>query len=114
VISKLKPCPFCGVVPAISGSLGRFRLIHSCDAIRTNTGLGQREDLIKVWNNQSILDAGKLMANAPLVVEMSSRIAELENLTQMIIDAESADGSLIPIMYHAWLHKAKALKEQVK
>ena len=40
------------------------------------------------------------------------RIIELENLTQMIIDAESADGSLITIMYHAWLHKAKALKKQ--
>ena len=51
--AQLKPCPFCGVVPAISGSLGRFSLIHSCDAIRTNTGLGQRADLIKVWNNQN-------------------------------------------------------------
>ena len=37
---------------------------------------------------------------------------EYQDLTQMIIDAESAEGSLITIMYHAWLHKAKALKEQ--
>ena len=40
------------------------------------------------------------------------RIAELEGLAQMIIDAESADTSLIPIMFYTWLHKAKALKEQ--
>ena len=50
--------------------------------------------------------------SANLVVEMVEHIAELEDLTQMIIDAESAEGSLITIMYHAWLHKAKALKEQ--
>ena len=40
------------------------------------------------------------------------RIAELEDLAQMIIDAESADPRVIPLMYNAWLHKAKALKEQ--
>ena len=40
------------------------------------------------------------------------RIAELEDLAQMIIDAESADPRVIPLMYNAWLHKANALKEQ--
>ncbi len=40
------------------------------------------------------------------------RIAELEDLAQMIIDAESADLRVLPLMYQAWLHKAKALKEQ--
>lgn len=40
------------------------------------------------------------------------RIAELEDLAQMIIDAESADPRVISLMYNAWLHKAKSLKEQ--
>lgn len=44
--------------------------------------------------------------------ELRKRIAELEDLAQMIIDAESADPRVIPLMYNAWLHKAKALKEQ--
>ena len=43
---------------------------------------------------------------------LQKRIAELAGLAQMIIDAESADTSLIPIMFYTWLHKAKALKEQ--
>lgn len=34
---------------------------------------------------------------------------ELEDLAQMILDAESADESLISIMFHAWLNKAKEL-----
>ena len=38
------------------------------------------------------------------------RIEELEELVDMLIDCQSADPSLIPIMYHAWLHKAKELK----
>jgi hypothetical protein len=38
------------------------------------------------------------------------RIEELEELVDMLIDSESADPSLIPIMYHTWLHKAKWLK----
>ena len=40
------------------------------------------------------------------------RIAELEDLAQMIIDAESADLRVLPLMYQAWLHKAKALQEK--
>ena len=38
------------------------------------------------------------------------RISELDELVDMLIDCQSADASLIPIMYHAWLHKAKWLK----
>ena len=40
------------------------------------------------------------------------RIAELEDLAQMIIDAESVDLRVLPLMYQVWLQKAKALKEQ--
>jgi len=43
--------------------------------------------------------------------KLEKRIAELEELSQMIIDAESADAPLIPIMFHTWLHKAKALEQ---
>lgn len=38
-------------------------------------------------------------------------IAELEDLAQSIIDAESADPSVRVLMYHAWLHTAKRLKK---
>jgi len=38
------------------------------------------------------------------------RIAELGGLVDMLIDSQSADQSLIPIMYQTWLHKAKELK----
>ena len=41
---------------------------------------------------------------------MEKRIVELDELVDMLIDSESADPSLIPIMYNAWLHKAKCLK----
>jgi hypothetical protein len=44
--------------------------------------------------------------------QLEERIAELEDLAQMIIDADSADERLRPMMYHVWLFKAKALKEQ--
>lgn len=37
-------------------------------------------------------------------------IAELEDLAQSIIDAESADPSTRMLMYHSWLHRAKQLK----
>ncbi len=39
------------------------------------------------------------------------RIVELEDLVEDIINAESADEKLRPMMYHVWLFKAKALKE---
>jgi hypothetical protein len=42
--------------------------------------------------------------------QLEGRIAELEDLAQMIIDADSADERLRPMMYHVWLFKAKALK----
>jgi hypothetical protein len=50
--------------------------------------------------------------SANSVVEMVEHIAELEDLAQMIIDAESADPRVILLMYNAWLLKAKSLKEQ--
>ena len=50
--------------------------------------------------------------SANLVVEMVEHIAELEDLAQMIIDAESADPRVILLMYNAWLLKAKSLKGQ--
>jgi hypothetical protein len=37
------------------------------------------------------------------------RIAELEDLAQMIIDADSADEGVRPMMYHVWLFKAQRL-----
>ena len=46
------------------------------------------------------------------LVEAENRIAELENLAQMIIDGESADPRVLLLMYKVWLNKAKALKEQ--
>ena len=45
------------------------------------------------------------------IERQEKRIAELEGLMGMILDAESADMPLIPFMYHTWLHAAKALKE---
>jgi len=46
------------------------------------------------------------------VYELRKRIAEMEDLAQMIIDAESADGYARLAMYYSWLHRAKQLKEQ--
>jgi hypothetical protein len=46
--------------------------------------------------------------------QLKRRIAELEDLVEHIINAESADEKLRPMMYHVWLFKAKALKEQGK
>ena len=53
---------------------------------------------------------GRLLFAYNTITELNKRIAEFEDLSQMIIDSESADTSMIPIMYHSWLHKAKELK----
>ena len=42
----------------------------------------------------------------------ADRIVGLEELVDMLLDSQSADPRVIPLMYNAWLHKAKALKEQ--
>jgi hypothetical protein len=41
--------------------------------------------------------------------ELQDKIAELEDLAQMIIDADSADEGVRPMMYHVWLCKAQRL-----
>jgi uncharacterized membrane protein len=46
-------------------------------------------------------------------LNMTKRIVELEDLAADIINAESADEKLRPMMYHVWLFKAKTLKEGV-
>lgn len=46
------------------------------------------------------------------IVEKDKLIAQLNELVDMLIDSQSADQTLIPIMYHAWLDKAKNLREQ--
>ena len=52
----------------------------------------------------------QVMQMITMLEEQDERIAELEELVDMLIDCQSADASLIPIMYNAWLHKAKWLK----
>jgi hypothetical protein len=41
--------------------------------------------------------------------KQQARITELEDLAQMIIDADSADEGVRPMMYHVWLFKAQRL-----
>ncbi len=50
---ELLHCDFCGEVPIITGSLGRFTLHHACHAVRSNIGVCQRKDLIKAWNTRA-------------------------------------------------------------
>jgi hypothetical protein len=80
---ELKQCPFCSEVPTITGKLGRFRLVHSCGAVTSNTGLGQRFDLIKAWNTRSqkntITDLeNTIKSQTNECAEKCSKIAELE------------------------------------
>jgi hypothetical protein len=44
-----------------------------------------------------------------IIEGQEERIAELEDLAQMIIDADSADERLRPMMHHVWLCKAQRL-----
>ena len=46
---------------------------------------------------------------AELVQSQADKITELEDLAQMIIDADSADERLRPMMHHVWLCKAQRL-----
>ena len=48
----------------------------------------------------------------PIFQSQQERIAELEDLVQMIIDAEPADTRVLSFMYQVWLRKAKAIKGQ--
>jgi hypothetical protein len=41
--------------------------------------------------------------------KQQARITELEDLAQMIIDADSADEGVRPMMYHVWLCKSQRL-----
>lgn len=49
----------------------------------------------------------RALSDIKQIIAQAERIAELEDLRKMILDAESADASLIPFMYQTWLHKAK-------
>lgn len=57
--------------------------------------------------NFSDLDNIRALSDIKQIIAQAERIAELEDLRKMILDAESADASLIPFMYQTWLHKAK-------
>ena len=52
------------------------------------------------------------LVNAKITINRNlERISELEELVTMLIDSETADDSLINVMYRAWLHKAKELNK---
>jgi hypothetical protein len=71
---------------------------------KDTNGMGYSVYLTNEWRT-SMAVSGFIRSLADI-----KRIVELEDLVEDIINAESADEKLRPMMYHVWLFKAKALK----
>ena len=90
----------------------KFTPIPTFNLMRSLADIKHIVELEKELDVEYVPYCSNMSISANSVVEMVEHIAELEDLAQMIIDAESADPRVILLMYNAWLLKAKSLKEQ--
>lgn len=49
---ELKPCPFCGKIPALHNSHFKYYIKHTCGIITVNIGLCKKQDAINNWNRR--------------------------------------------------------------
>jgi hypothetical protein len=76
---------------------------------RYHSKISQKATYLRVYEDNRMLYGEEVTG---IIHNLEKRIVELEGLVEDIVDAESADEKLRPMMYHVWLFKAKALKEK--